>query len=341
LREIRHENLNAFIGACLYDEGILLIQEYCSRGSIKDILDNGDLKLDDMFVSSLMGDLLRGLSYLHDSSQFRFHGNLKPTNCLVDSRWVLRLSDFGLTFARSGHYVSHHAEIITTPGNMVSGKMVNNVTTTRISFANTTTTTSITRTGSGTYNSSVRSTPRAVRIVTSPYLPPEFSDIFKNTQNRSVVIDNHRKGDMYSLGVILWELLKRESLATFLGIKDEREIRAEICQKGNSFWPQTLAILNSEAQLQPVATNTGNCSAGTIIPSGVLDCLKDCLSFDPDQRPDIKSVRLRLRPLHKGMRSNIFDIMIGLMEKYANNLEILVDDRTKQLSEEKRKTGSV
>jgi hypothetical protein len=38
-------------------------------------------------------------------------------------------------------------------------------------------------------------------------------------------------------------------------------------------------------------------------------------------------------------RSNIFDIMIGLMEKYANNLEILVDERTKQLSEEKRKTG--
>jgi len=38
-------------------------------------------------------------------------------------------------------------------------------------------------------------------------------------------------------------------------------------------------------------------------------------------------------------RSNIFDIMIGLMEKYANSLEILVDERTKQLSEEKRKTG--
>lgn len=59
LKEIRHENLNAFIGACVFDEGLLLINEYCSRGSIKDILENGDLKLDDMFVSSLVGDLLR------------------------------------------------------------------------------------------------------------------------------------------------------------------------------------------------------------------------------------------------------------------------------------------
>ncbi|ODN00531.1 Speract receptor [Orchesella cincta] len=96
LREIRHENLNAFIGACVFDEGLLLVYEYCSRGSIKDILENGDLKLDDMFVSSLVGDLLRGLSYLHDSSPFRYHGNLKPTNCLIDSRWNLKLSDFGL-----------------------------------------------------------------------------------------------------------------------------------------------------------------------------------------------------------------------------------------------------
>jgi len=59
LREIRHENLNAFIGGCLLEESLLLIWDYCSRGSLRDVLDNGDLKLDDMFVSSLVGDLLR------------------------------------------------------------------------------------------------------------------------------------------------------------------------------------------------------------------------------------------------------------------------------------------
>lgn len=33
--------------------------------------------------------------------------------------------------------------------------------------------------------------------------------------------------------------------------------------------------------------------------------------------------------------------MIAMMEKYANNLEVLVDERTDQLQEEKKKTGTL
>ena len=41
------------------------------------------------------------------------------------------------------------------------------------------------------------------------------------------------------------------------------------------------------------------------------------------------------------MRPNIFDNMMAMMEKYANNLEVLVDERTDQLQEEKKKTDAL
>ena len=39
--------------------------------------------------------MLQGLAYLH-SSEIRSHGNLKSSNCVVDSRFVLKITDFGI-----------------------------------------------------------------------------------------------------------------------------------------------------------------------------------------------------------------------------------------------------
>jgi tRNA A-37 threonylcarbamoyl transferase component Bud32 len=45
------------------------------------------------------------MTYLHDSP-VRVHGNLKTSNCLVDSRWVVKLADFGLHEFKQEDYVS-------------------------------------------------------------------------------------------------------------------------------------------------------------------------------------------------------------------------------------------
>lgn len=43
----------------------------------------------------------QGMIYLHESP-IRFHGSLHTANCLVDSRWVVKLSDFGLREFKRG-----------------------------------------------------------------------------------------------------------------------------------------------------------------------------------------------------------------------------------------------
>lgn len=99
LRELRHDNVNSFIGACVQPTSLLLVTDYCAKGSLYDIIENEDIKLDKMFIASLVHDLIKGMLYLHHSL-LGSHGNLKSSNCVVTSRWVLQVADFGLAEMR-------------------------------------------------------------------------------------------------------------------------------------------------------------------------------------------------------------------------------------------------
>lgn len=43
----------------------------------------------------------QGLNYLH-GSELEVHGRLKTTNCVIDSRWVAKLTDYGLRRFKKG-----------------------------------------------------------------------------------------------------------------------------------------------------------------------------------------------------------------------------------------------
>ncbi|XP_078268015.1 retinal guanylyl cyclase 2-like [Rhinoraja longicauda] len=93
MKDLRQENINLFLGF-FYDCGLLaIVTEFCTRGSLLDLLKNEDVKLDWMFKSSLLFDLIKGMRYLHHREHI--HGHLKSRNCVVDGRFVLKVTDYG------------------------------------------------------------------------------------------------------------------------------------------------------------------------------------------------------------------------------------------------------
>nr|AYD91335.1 Olfactory guanylyl cyclase GC-D [Carcharhinus amblyrhynchos] len=93
MRDLRNENVNPFLGFLCDSRVLAIAAEHCSRGSLHDLLRNDDVKLDWMFKSSLLMDLIKGMKYLHHRGFV--HGRLKSQNCLVDGRFVLKIADYG------------------------------------------------------------------------------------------------------------------------------------------------------------------------------------------------------------------------------------------------------
>nr|XP_020509629.1 retinal guanylyl cyclase 2-like [Labrus bergylta] len=93
MKDMRHENVNPFLGFFHDCDVFAIVTEFCSRGSLEDLLLNEDVKLDWMFKSSLLLDLIKGMKYLHHRGVS--HSRLKSRNCVVDGRFVLKVTDYG------------------------------------------------------------------------------------------------------------------------------------------------------------------------------------------------------------------------------------------------------
>lgn len=59
MTEIRHENIVPFVGASVEYGGVFILTSYCARGSLEDVLQNQDFKLDTIFIASLVADLIK------------------------------------------------------------------------------------------------------------------------------------------------------------------------------------------------------------------------------------------------------------------------------------------
>ncbi|XP_032502867.1 heat-stable enterotoxin receptor [Phocoena sinus] len=99
LLQIDYYNLTKFYGTVKLDSMIFGVTEYCERGSLREVLNDTISYPDGTFMDwefkiSVLYDIAKGMSYLH-SSKTEVHGRLKSTNCVVDSRMVVKITDFG------------------------------------------------------------------------------------------------------------------------------------------------------------------------------------------------------------------------------------------------------
>ncbi|CAD5113975.1 DgyrCDS3138 [Dimorphilus gyrociliatus] len=260
MRELNHDNVNPFIGACIDAPNICYLTKYCSKGSLEDVISNENIKLDSMFKSSLTFDLINGLDYIHHSS-LKSHGTLKSSNCLIDGRWILKISDYGLSWFKK------------VPENEFD-----------------------------IYKDQLWTAPEILRMIPMP---------IKGTQ----------KGDIYSFAIILQELYY--GCSPFRSNCDSIQVPKDLVGR----------VRNGETPpFRPI------CPHDPKIDVNIINLIKDCWSEEPASRPDTLLLKNRFNLLNKGKQHNIMDNMLRMMEKYATNLEGLVEQRTKELVEEKKKT---
>ncbi|XP_050396920.1 atrial natriuretic peptide receptor 1 isoform X2 [Patella vulgata] len=264
MKDLQNDHIVRFAGACIDPPHACILTEYCPKGSLQDVLENEQIKLDWMFRYSIMQDILRGLSYLH-TSEIRCHGNLKSTNCVVDSRFVVKITDFGLHYFREDNEVDEDEN----------------------SYA--------------FYNRKLWTAPELLRMSTK--LP-----------------GGTQKGDMYSFSIICQEIVYRNGVFYLHNLDlSPKEIFTKVRNGLRPYFRPTLDEYDCPCdELAAVITR--------------------CWAEDPAERPDCQALKSIIRKLNRdGDKGNILDNLLSRMEQYANNLEALVEERTSDYLEEKKK----
>ncbi|CAG9133951.1 unnamed protein product [Plutella xylostella] len=264
-RNVSHENTARFIGACVDCPLVFVLTEYCPKGSLKDVLANDDLQLDWNFRTSLVHDIVQGMCYLHGG--LGAHGKLRSSNCLIDGRFVLKISDFGLT-------------TLCTPTDSIKDDNY--------------------------YYKLLWTAPELIACSVHPGAAASL------------------KGDVYSFGVILEEIVLRAGpFHHYTPTMTSKEIVSRVCGRES---PPFRPVVGAGAG---AAAGRGGSAAE------LLELAARCWAELPDDRPTFDTINANYI---KGYCDNLMDDLLRRMEQYANNLESLVEEKTEQLSLEKRRS---
>ncbi|KAK3788191.1 hypothetical protein RRG08_020897 [Elysia crispata] len=203
------------------------------------------------------------MTYIH-SSEIRSHGHLKSSNCVVDSRFVVKITDFGL------HYFKEKEE-----------QLLDDI------YA--------------WERNKLWTAPELLRLMH----PPPWGT---------------QKGDVYSFAIICQEIVYRSGVFYLQNLELSPSEIVDKLRKGGkpSFRPTVEEFDCPSDELAMV--------------------IRRCWAEDPSERHDFQALRTIIRRLNKdGDKGDILDNLLSRMEQYANNLEALVEERTSDYLQEKKK----
>uniref|UniRef100_A0A914UKT5 guanylate cyclase n=1 Tax=Plectus sambesii TaxID=2011161 RepID=A0A914UKT5_9BILA len=257
---IGNEFVNKIYGFVYEPPRIFAVSTYCSRKSLKEILENGQLRLENMFIVSFIMDILKGLKYLHQSP-LGFHGNLKSKTCLVDATWRVLLANFGMVHMREGETDNNDSDLMWTA--------------------------------------------------------PEL--LRRNNKKTDMSKISLQHADVYSFGIILHEILSRAGPWGGAPFSCSEILEQLKYPTDDDYYRPNLKLIKNP---HPAA----------------LETCKACWEEEPELRPKVQKVKKMLQPLAKGMKGNIADNLMSLLDRYKNNLLDVVEEKIAQLNEERMRS---
>lgn len=91
----KFKNIVRYLASEFLDREVLIVMEYCSGGSVKDVMRKLGRTINQEQIAVILRDVLSGLDYLHSND--KIHRDVKSANILLSERGIAKLGDFGIS----------------------------------------------------------------------------------------------------------------------------------------------------------------------------------------------------------------------------------------------------
>ncbi|OHT13588.1 hypothetical protein TRFO_03353 [Tritrichomonas foetus] len=85
-----------YYGCIMFEGSLMILMEYCDRGSLRDLLDAREQVLSEDQISIVLHDLLKGLQIIHKRNRI-VHRDIKAANILITTDCEIKIADFGVS----------------------------------------------------------------------------------------------------------------------------------------------------------------------------------------------------------------------------------------------------